>query len=95
MNEMDVIEWVEWIDSVGCPAGWEVYGKTDLEKIEPKEIQSVGFNIKETDKFIVLAPTAHSRYIDDSEREFHAMGLIVIPKCAILRMSEMVTKEAK
>ncbi len=48
------IEIIKWVDTFGCPPGWEF--EDELE-YKVTEVTSVGFIRKETDTVVVLVPT--------------------------------------
>lgn len=47
------IEIIKWVDTFGCPPGWEF--EDELE-YKVTEVTSVGFIRKETDTVVVLVP---------------------------------------
>ena len=69
------IELIKWVDTYGCPAGWEF--EDELE-CNVTEVQSVGFVRKETDSVVVLVP-----HISSAERTQIA-GHICIPRNQII-----------
>ena len=72
---------VEWVDSAGCPAGWQ-----HAEDVTPAMaiVQSVGWLLKETKEFLFLAP--HINKTGTSDRPQIA-GHITIPRGVVKRQS--------
>ena len=77
------IEKITWIDSYGCTPNWE-----DLEDliILPAIATSVGFNVKEDDLYIVLAPN-----LAESNENINSQitGHMAIPICSITRREKI------
>lgn len=69
------IELIKWVDTYGCPQGWEF--EDELE-CRVTEVYSVGFVRKETDSVVVLIP-----HMSSAERTQIA-GHICIPRQQIL-----------
>ncbi|MCM1513357.1 MAG: hypothetical protein NC112_09680 [Oxalobacter formigenes] len=69
------VELIKWIDTFGCPLGWEF---EDEFETKTTKVRSVGFVLKETEEFIVLVP-----HISGSERRQLA-GHISIPRQQII-----------
>ena len=64
------IELIKWVDTFGCPAGWQF---EDEIETDITSVQSVGFVIIENENSLVLAP-----HVSDSSRRQLA-GYITIP----------------
>lgn len=75
---MNVVYLIEWVDSFGCPAGWEF-----LDEVEFKTttITSIGFLVHQDDEKIVIAP-----HVSSSEKRQIA-GHIAIPRQQILKVT--------
>ena len=71
------IELIQWEDSIGSPAGWEIW---DPKEPEPAIIISVGRVVRESDQSIVVCPTGYY----DKNGDLHGMGMLTIPKRAIV-----------
>lgn len=70
------IEYIKWVDSFGCSAGW---GK--IEPIDTLLIcHSVGFVIYENEHTVSLANSVAEETKDTMEQ---ANGVMTIPKCCI------------
>ena len=76
------IEIIKWVDTFGCPPGWEF--EDELE-YKVTEVTSVGFIRKETDT--VLVP-----HISGAERKQIA-GYICIPRKQILSRQTIFSSE--
>jgi hypothetical protein len=73
MRELTLLEWV---DSLGCPQGWQLLEDTKAVFVR---IQSVGWVIDETSEAITLAP--HLGFIGEEPNQ--AQGIMTIPKRCI------------
>ena len=78
---------VDWIDSCGTD-GWA--SLRGLSKDEPTKCRSVGWVVKETDEFIHLVPNISVEKDPEDWRNGEAFGGIVIPRCNIEMMQEVV-----
>lgn len=78
------IELIKWVDTFGCPPGWEF--EDELE-YKVTEVISVGFIRKETDTVVVLVP-----HISNAERK-QVAGCICIPRRQIVERVELVKEE--
>jgi len=47
------IEVIKWVDTFGCPQGWEFEDELECKAVE---VTSVGFVFKESDSMVVLVP---------------------------------------
>lgn len=47
------IEVIKWVDTFGCPQGWEFEDELECKAVE---VTSVGFVYKESDSMVVLVP---------------------------------------
>lgn len=72
---IEKIELIEWIDTFGCPAGWEF---EDEFEAKTTLVKSVGFVLQEDEKLVVLVP-----HISGAERKQLA-GHISIPRQQIV-----------
>ena len=72
---------IEWADSFGCPQGWHF---ADEVTPAPTVVHSVGWLLKETKEYKLLAP--HINKPGTSERPQIA-GYIIIPIGAIKRQT--------
>ncbi|WP_278747662.1 MULTISPECIES: hypothetical protein [Parasutterella] len=79
------IEIIKWVDTFGCPPGWEF--EDELE-YKVTEVTSVGFIRKETDTVVVLVP-----HISGADRKQIA-GHICIPRKQILSRQTIFSSEA-
>lgn len=79
------IELIKWVDTFGCPPGWEF--EDELE-YKVTEVTSVGFIRKETDTVVVLVP-----HISGAERKQIA-GYICIPRKQIISRQTIFSSEA-
>jgi hypothetical protein len=68
---------IEWIDSFGCPPGWEFE-----DEVEPKTttIKTIGFLLRETDDFIFVAP-----HISTASERRQIAGHMAVPRRQIIR----------
>lgn len=73
---------IEWIDSFGCPPGWEFE-----DEVEPKTttIRTIGFLLRETDDFLFIAP-----HISTASDRRQIAGHMAVPRRQIIR-AEVVT----
>ena len=78
------IELIKWIDTYGCPQGWEFEDELD-DKVT--EVTSVGFVRKETNLVVVLVP-----HISGAERP-QVAGHICIPRKQILSRQIIFSSE--
>lgn len=78
------IELIKWVDTFGCPSGWEF--EDELECVVT-EVTSVGFIRKETDEVVVLIP-----HISGADRKQIA-GHICIPRKQIVSRQIIFSSE--
>lgn len=73
---------IEWVDSFGCPPGWEFEDEAD-----PKitTIKTIGFLLRETEDFFFVAP-----HISTASERRQIAGHMAVPRRQIIR-SEIVT----
>lgn len=78
------VELIKWVDTYGCPQGWEF--EDELE-YKTTEVTSVGFVRKETDSIVVLVP-----HISGAERP-QVAGHICIPRKQIISRQTIFSSE--
>jgi hypothetical protein len=88
VKSAEQIEMVEWVDSFGCPAGWEF---EDEAALRHTTIQSVGYLLKDDAQFVFLAP--HISAVSETERRQLA-GHIAIPKLSIVSRKTISSRAA-
>lgn len=81
-------ELIEWVDAFGAPAGWEFEDELDPAVTR---VSSVGYVIRETDEFVMLAPHVSS---PGEGRRRQLAGHIAIPKRQIVARFECVTSSS-
>jgi hypothetical protein len=69
---------IEWVDSQGITSSWE--HKDEIKPLKVNKCQSVGFLLEETEDYKTLCPNIS---------ETQVLGRISIPKCAILKVTEI------
>ncbi len=74
---------VEWIDSFGCPAGWEFE-----DEVEPAvtTVKTIGFLLKETDDFLFLVP-----HISTTNGRRQLAGHLAVPKLQIVQRGRVTS----
>lgn len=80
MNER-IITVVKWADSIGCVSGWCRESELTLNV---DAITTIGVVLREDDSQITIAPT----FFKHPNGEIHTMGVVTIPKCAIVSRQE-------
>jgi len=75
------VEYITWVDSSAIGSSIWMKKETILESCALQEISSVGFLLKETPDYVILA--GHDS-VDC------ASGHLLIPKCAIKRRKKML-----
>lgn len=76
---------IEWIDAFGCPPGWEY--EDDAEMIATS-VTSVGFLLKKTKDFYLLAP--HKSDPGEGRRRQIA-GHIAIPRRQVVKVTRITS----
>lgn len=84
MNER-IITVVEWADSIGCVSGW--CRESELT-IDCDAITTIGVVLREDYSQITICPTFYKH----PDGEIHTMGVVTIPKCAIVSRQEFDRK---
>jgi len=79
---MKQIKLVEWVDSIGCPGGWQIWDKPEV----PSPITSVGWELHRTSWYLVLCPTGYEL----PDGKVHTMGVLSIPLCSVVREVDLV-----
>jgi hypothetical protein len=80
------IVYVEWLDSSGPSEGvWQSH--EFVKSLVPCKIKSIGFVIKETKKYTIIAASR-----DDAVENGCLQGVICIPKCSITKIKEIERK---
>ena len=79
---------VDWIDSSSDGDPWN--SMREMIKDEPLECRSVGWVVKETDEFIHLVPNISIEKDPEDWRNGEGFGGVVIPRCNITMMQEVV-----
>jgi len=73
---------LRWIDSCGFDGSW--IDNEELKSLEPKYLTTVGHLVKDSDDYVVIAPT-----IGDE----HNFGSLSIPKCSVLKIKILTESE--
>jgi len=73
---------VYWVDSCGFDSGW--VNNDELDSLKPKEITTVGHLVRETNNYVLIAPT-----IGDDQN----FGSLCIPKCSVLKINILTESE--
>ncbi|MCA9090811.1 MAG: hypothetical protein KDA90_19490 [Planctomycetaceae bacterium] len=68
---------IEWVDSFGCPPGWEFE-----DEVEPTitTVKTVGFLMRENDHFVLVAP-----HVSTASDRRQLAGHMAIPKQQIVQ----------
>ena len=77
LNGVQPVVAIEWIDSFGCPAGWEFE-----DEVEPKTttVKTIGFLLRETDDFLFIAP-----HLSTASERRQIAGHMAVPRRQIIR----------
>lgn len=74
---------VEWIDSARPNPEWQFLG--DYKPVHPISCISVGFLICDSDEVKAIAPNMG----DTKNKNIQASGIIHIPTCSVLKITEL------
>ena len=79
---------VKWIDSVGCPRGWELLD--DARSTDCSVIESIGWVVKHDKQAVQIAPHVSSV----NGKQGGVMGHMTIPLVSVLTFSSVCLSPA-